>query len=353
MGTHDGRGRDGGVRMTSTAGCIVLAAALLTTALPVARGQASFAQSISLKTGWNAVYLEVDPEVSDPAALFAGLPVDIVASHIAPVRGAEFVVNPQADMLGTYGWAVWYAPSRADSFLTSLYGVYGATPYLIHATTNVDWAVSGPVPQMKLAWAPDAYNFVGFPLVDPGGPTFKQFFQGSEAHNHTMIYRLVDGRWRQVLAPASTAMRSGEAFWIYCRGRSDYPGPLEVTAPSTLGVVLTSKAESSLVFRNRTIHPVSFRLEHLVDPALPIPLSTSVRVVDESGGPMLEPSITFGPDAFVQQFPSLDAGRAIRLPLALRVQDAGPGERHSLFRAVSDLGTVTYVPVTATRDDLP
>ena len=317
-----------------------------------ARAQAVRTQSIDLQPGWNAVYLEVDPQVSEPAELFAQTPVDIVAAYMAPGRGAQFVRNPSADMLSAYGWAVWYAPSRADAFLSTLHAIYGATPYLIHATTNVTLSLSGPAAPLRLAWTPDAYNFVGFPVQDPGAPTFQQFFAGSPAHQHNNIYRLVKGVWRQVLNPGSEAMRQGEAFWIHCRGRSDYTGPLEVSAPSVLGVNLTSRVGSELLFRNRTSHPVSFRVEHLVDPALPIPIGTTVRAVSEDARGVLELRVDLGVDAFVQEFPPVEGGKAIRLPLALRVQEAGPGERHSLLRVITDLGTIIYVPVTAGRDDL-
>ena len=39
-------------------------------------------QSITLHKGWNAVYLQVDPTNSKPAACFQGTPVSIAASYI-------------------------------------------------------------------------------------------------------------------------------------------------------------------------------------------------------------------------------------------------------------------------------
>ena len=308
-------------------------------------------QAVSLQPGWNAIYLELDPTESDAAAVFAGLPVDVVATFSAPTRGAQFVRDPSASLLGTYGWSVWYAPTRSDAFLTTLRAVYGAQPYLVHATTNVDLRISGTVALGKLAWTPHAFNFVGFSVED-AAPTFQQFFRGSSAHNHNRIYRLVDGTWRQVLDPAAEAMRPGEAFWIYCDGRSDYPGPLQVTSRLRSGVMLTSRGGGEVTFRNRADHPLAFRLEHLTDPAQPIPLSTPVQALDEAAGGLQTLSVHFDADHFTQDFPALDAGRAFRLPLALRLQDAGAGERYSLLKVVTDIGTVTYIPVTASRDDL-
>lgn len=320
--------------------------------LPRAEAQMVRTQRIDLNQGWNAVYLELDPSESDPAALFAGLPVDVVALYVMPSRGAQFVGNPGAGLLGAYGWLVWYSPARSDAFLTTLRGVYGAKPYLIHATSNVTLEISGPTALSALKWTPNAYNFVGFSVVSPGAPTFRQFFSGSPAHNHNKIYRLVDNTWRQVLDPSARAMRSGEAFWIYCDGRSDYPGPLEVGTRSHLGVTLSSQAGSDVVFKNRTDHPVSFHIEHLTDPAQPIPISTPVMALDEASGGLRTISVHFDAEHFEQDFPSLEAGKAIRLPLELRLQDAGPGLRQSLLKVVTDVGSVAYIPITATRDDL-
>ncbi|HMP76321.1 MAG TPA: hypothetical protein PKE12_08505 [Kiritimatiellia bacterium] len=309
-------------------------------------------QQIVLTPGWNAIYLELDPEVTDPAALFAGAPVDVVASYVAPKRGAQFVRNPSASLLSTYGWSVWYAPSRSDAFLTNLRAVYGAKPYLVHATTNATLEITGTVALERPNWTPNAYNFVGFTVASPGAPTFQQFFRGSAAHNHNKIYRLVDGTWRQVLDPGAQVMRAGEAFWIYCEGRSDYPGPLQATASTQKGLMLSSQGGGEVVFRNRTDHPVAFWVEHLTDPANPIPVSTPVLVMDEAAGGLTTLSVHFDADHFSQSFPALAAGRAMRLPLALRVQDAGPGVRHSVLKVASDLGTITYIPVVASRDDL-
>lgn len=336
----------------SKAGLALACAALVGMAALRAEAQAVRTQTIVLNPGWNAVHLEVDPTVSDPARLFAGTPVEVVASYVAPTRGAQFVSNPSAELLNTYGWAVWYAPARPDAFLTTLYSIYGAKPYLIFAATNATVEITGTVATERLAWTPDAYNFVGFSVAAPGAPTFRQFFRGSPAHDHNKLYRLVDGTWRQVLDSSAAAMRSGEAFWIYCDGRSDYPGPLDVTAPPTGEITLSSQGGGEIVFRNRVDHPVAYAVEHLVDPARPIPLSAPVLAMDETDGRSQTLSVHFAAGYFKQDFPPLEAGQAIRLPLVLRAQDAGPGERYSLLKVTTDVGTVTYIPVTASRDDL-
>jgi len=334
----------------------VAAPAVLLAGLALAgtlRAQTLLTQILELQTGWNAVYIEVDPAEPAPAAVFAGRPVDAVATHDAVPAGGQFVKDPGADLALAQGWAVWYAPSRPDAFLSNLYEVQGAKAYLVHATTNATLALSGEVPPALAAWQPDAFNFVGFPLQDSGAPTFAQFFAGSSAHSPGRIYRLVEGKWRQVLDPGAESMRAGEAFWIHCKGASDYTGPLQVSTPSPFGVILSQRGGSEIVFRNRAPHPVALRLAHTADPDAPVPLSVEIDVLDEAAGGMRKLWLHLPAGDWEQPLPPLEPGAAIRLPLKLRVQDMPPGERRSQITVLTDLGTRTVLSVTATGDNQP
>lgn len=307
-------------------------------------------QTLNLVAGWNAVFLEVDPIDATPDTLFAEFPIDSVATlGTAPV--AQFVRNTGVDIFKAYGWAVWYAPDRPDAFLSTLYAVQGGKPYLVHALTNVTFSLTGTVPPLQMSWTPDAYNFVGFSVQAPGAPTFEQFFSGSTAHQQNRLYRLVNGTWKKVLDPGAQTMRSGEAFWIYCQGASDYTGSLSVTVPSPFGLFLSSRGGGELVIRNRTSHPVSFTLEHVTQLNAPVPLSVSVEMLDEIDGGLRALSIPLASGDWQQDFPPLEAGCALRLPFVLRLQDIESGTRYSLIRVVSDMGTITTIPITATRDD--
>lgn len=331
-----------------------LSAVWVTLTLCPAHGEPRHSQTVNLVTGWNAVYLELDPDLSDPANTFAGQPVDVVASYVPAQSRAQFVEDPQAQLLRAYGWSVWYAPQRSDAFLSSLYAIQGAKPYLIHATTNTTIELVGTLPPTPpVGWMADAFNLVGFSVADPGAPTFQQFFSGSPAHAHNRIYRLVNGTWRQVLTPDTELMRSGEAFWIYCDGHSTYPGPLEVTTSSHLGVVLSSRSGSDLVLRNRVGHPLAVTIVNDAVGNGNVPLSVPVRAYDPALKVMGTLTVELGGGSWTQSFPPLEVGAAMRLPLQLRLSDMNPGTQHALLKVLTDLGTVTYVAVTATRDDQP
>lgn len=309
-------------------------------------------QVIELNPGWNAVWLEVDPSELTPSRVFADLPVDVVATYSGSVRAAQFVNDPSADMLASFGWAVWYAPTRSDAFLTTLSAIQGGRAYLMHAATNATLEVVGQIPPVKVEWIPNSYNFIGFPVQDPGGPTFSQFFRHSSAHNHNKIYRLVNGKWRQVLNPNQEVMRSGEAFWIFSQGRSTYQGPLDVRADSRFGLVLSAETDSNIHIRNAADHPVQFWVDHVIDHHDAIPMAVPVNTFDEEAVAFRTVTVPMGANAWTQDFPTLEAGAGIRLPLRLHLPLAQPGDAHSLLRVRSDLGTLFYLPVQASRPEL-
>lgn len=342
------KARHAAIRGLTAVGAIVAAGMSF-----AAQSGSTITQTITLSPGWNAVHFEVDPADPAPARVFAGLPVDAVATHDAVPGGGQFVKDPGANLALAQGWAVWYAPARPDAFLSNLYEVQGAKAYLVHATTNATLVLSGDVPPALPTWKPDAFNFVGFPLQSPGAPTFAQFFAGSPAHSPGRIYRLVEGKWRQVLNPGAESMRAGEAFWIHCKGASDYTGPVQVSPPSPFGVILSQRGGSEIVFRNRAPHPVALRLAHTADPDASVPLSVTIEARDEATGDLRKMALHLPAGNWEQALPTLEAGQAIRLPLELRAQDIPPGERRSILTVFTDLGTKTVVPVTATRDENP
>lgn len=309
-------------------------------------------QTIALEKGWNAVWLEVAPEAASPAACFEGKPVDIVAAYTLPVSEAQFAKNSAVNMQSLAGWNVWYAPHRADAPLTRLGRLSANTGYLVHALEAATLSVRGEVLGEPLRWTPNRYNFVGFSVVASGAPTFKQFFQGSPAHNHNLIYRLVNGTWRQVLQLDAETLRSGEAFWIYSEGASDYQGPLLVKANSSLGLVLGDSTKGNIEFRNATTHPLSFSLEQVTaagQAGLPLAAVISVAVSNVIGA--VEAPVDFPAGAWRQDFPAFDAGGGLTLPVVLRVKDVQPGDHAGLLKVTTDLGTETWLPVRTNREE--
>src|SRR5690242_8855370 len=99
----------------------------------VVRAENSRTQSFALHKGWNAVFLELTPANPDVNLLFAQAPVSIVATYLAVERPVQFIRDPGTLQWNKDGWAVWYAASRPDAFLSSLHAIYGHQAYLILA----------------------------------------------------------------------------------------------------------------------------------------------------------------------------------------------------------------------------
>lgn len=307
-------------------------------------------QEIPLTRGWNAVYLEVEPTDAAPAAVFAGLPVDKVATLFKNPGNQQFVTDPEVNLSKAQGWGVWYAPGLPEAFLKSLDAILGNRAYLIHAKENCRWRATGRVTGALAAWQPDAFNFTGFPVSATAPPTFAQFFAGASALRNQRIYRLVDGRWKQVLQPSSEAMKSGEAFWIYCKGPSDYQGPLRVEV--TGQVLGLGRGPADLTLRNEAPHPLTPAIEHVPGDATPLPLSIQIKTIGDPAAPVKSVPANFPAAAWQQPLPAFEIGTAMAVPFECRSGEMLRPLQGSLLKITTDLGTETWVPVTGRRDEL-
>ena len=308
-------------------------------------------QTVDLKAGWNAVFLEVEPANPEPAAVFAGTPVDMAASFFARAGSAQYITDPAANLYKRAGWGVWYAPERPDAFLSTLHAVHGQRGYLVHALADLVWPVQGQVVRLPYRWEPNAFNLTGFPVARQGAPTFAQYFQGSKAHRHNRIYRLEGGSWRRVLDPSAEAMRSGEAFWIFCDGASTYQGPLRVQTPIERALFL-GRAVGDVVLRNESTHPLTPTMEHVAAEGDPVPLSIVLQGVRGGGALRSELAAPKPAGAWVQTLPPIEAGEGIRVPLEARREALTGAHQVSLLKISTDLGTEEWVPVISGREDL-
>ena len=294
-------------------------------------------QTILLQPGWNAVFLEVNPADVGPAAVFANTPIDIVAAHYHRTSPAQSLTNLGVNPLRKGGWLVWYAAERDDAFLTTLYAIYGWQSYLIHSKAAFAWNVKGRVEIPEVRWQPDAYNLVGFSVDALAPPTFAEFFAGSPAHRHNRIYRLVQGQWRQVTDPDAETMRSGDAFWIYCQGASQYQGPLVVETTTRHGLLLGGEVES-VTLRNRAGHPITTTVEHVVAGTHPVPISIVIRAIGDGLVPLRSIAVEQPVGAWRLPLPPLPPGGAIRVPLEARLAEMTRSLHNSLLKIIHRYG---------------
>lgn len=230
------------IRIPMTMAAVVFAIAFT---FAKAHAQSQVTQTFTLKPGWNAVFLEVQPDPRDPATVFAGLDqLDSVWTWLSRESTAEFIQDPSEGLYGQPGWHAYFKVDETDfrSKLTNLYAVLGNQAYLFKvksgAPAELTWQITGVPSMRKIRWLADSFNMVGFHLRPDSPPIFAAFFAPSAAHNGQAVYRLnnQNGKWEFVQNPAAANLKSGEAYWVYCDGSSTFQGPLRVDLPMSDGL---------------------------------------------------------------------------------------------------------------------
>lgn len=208
-----------------------LCAAALVILFTVSTGaMAATTQNITLRPGWNAVYLEVQPEVRTPAEVFKNLPVESVWTWFDRTSSVEFIRDPSEGLWAELGWSVYTrAPDKAAAI--NLFAILANRAYLIKlgGTQDVAWSITGTPATGKTIWNATSFNLVGFHVNPASQPTFDTYLSLSPALKGQPVYRLNSfGKWELIANPSTTKIKSGEAYWIYCNVPSSYQGPLTV-----------------------------------------------------------------------------------------------------------------------------
>lgn len=207
-------------------GLIVLASIVTTNAA------STLTRTFALRSGWNAVYLDVRP--ADPTAetVLSGLPIRSVWRHQAKLTSVDFIQDAAEPIWNRDQWLVHVPTNRIESLDNNLFQIQGGYPYLIELSAPASWTVTGVPVVGSARWKADAFNLRGFPIDASAPPMFRDFFKFSPAHfNATTgalqpIYALdAAGVWRAV-APTDV-MQEGAAYWVFTSGPSQYVAPFE------------------------------------------------------------------------------------------------------------------------------
>lgn len=193
-------------------------------------------QTVTLNPGWNAVFLEVQPEPRDYETVFAGLQVDTVAMWVGDTSPIQFITDPD-DLNPASPPSSWlmcrpsvpHTPPQQPPG-TTLFSILGGRPYLVKsaAATPVQWTVTGKPVLRSIRWQPDSFNFTGFYVNSSDLPSFSNFFAASPAHADQPVWKLgPNGDWVE-LTNLSETIQKGTAYWVYTNGGSQYQGPVKV-----------------------------------------------------------------------------------------------------------------------------
>ena len=303
----------------------------------------SITQTISLKSGWNAIFLEILPDNPDPDVVFINTPVTQALTFVPEISPIQFIKDPDEIEWKKDEWLRWISPQYPESSFKNLYSLMENQAYLVFSISDYVLNIKGTPYMKKRKWQPDTYNLLGF-YVDPDAPpTFAQYFSGSPAHRQLDIYTLVNHTWRHLDNPEQVNIESGKAYWVYCDKSSQYSGPLEIKLPGS-GHELNFRytiPQWDITIVNQSSEPLSFTVS-------PIPNSNA-----DAGVPLSIVSYTDVISKVLTPFESqtesiaMEAGESVKFRLSIRRNDIRTDTVSSLLKFADDLGNRFYLPVRA------
>ncbi len=337
---------------SSSASLLRLVVCLLSLPLAalLARATPTTTQSVTLNPGWNAIHLEVVPENPDLSAVFDGVPVDSVWAYGNNLGQPDFVAEVTETALAKAGWFSWVPTNRVDAFQNNLFQVQVNRSYLVKlaGTAAATLTLSGRPTTRTRAWLPDSYNFRGLPVDPAVPPTFLSFFRPSAAHYATTtglgaMYRLdAAGVWQRIVG--TDLVRRGEAYWIWCRGGSDYVAPFVAVPVFGDGLEFTLAAdEVELELKNLGPAALNATVRDLGAPTTN-PLSYAQRLSDQT---LTWPGL---PTPWVRAVP---VGAAQRERIAVRRADMAADLFETVLEITDGLGSRHLLPVSVTRSAAP
>lgn len=275
-------------------------------------------QTIHLRPGWNAVFLEVDPSPNDSDIVFSGVPVKSVWMWNKRFQSIQYIQDPQVLMPKQPEWLCYFPPFSTESALTNLHVIWGGRSYLINldGDQEMDWNVTGIPRIRKQEWMINSYNLAGF-YIDPAAPpTFQDYFAPEPALAGQDFYELSEqGKWEKIASPDTQVMEAGKSYWMYCLGQCEYQGPLSVKYGGGRILDFADKlSEKQLFFVNETDTDTTITITHLVSEPPPDP-----------GSPPLAGPVLY---SYYKIVPSKRIFRWVNLPEPFKLGIPADGKSH-------------------------
>ena len=218
--------------------------ALLILLLAAAAADAQWAtQTLSLTQGWNAVFLNVDPEPSSCDAVFGQRPRILSVRRWAPLSPDDVQYDESAGTILPNGgsWLTWFPSNSVNRVLLNMAETAGGAAYLIEVSAggNVPLSVSGHPLAIAHSWLAGSHQFLGLPVPAAPAVNFTTFF-APVTNDIPVDYRLggeiyrvkSDGTHERIYQPTLTSIVPGQACWIKSAGRVEYSGPVGVLVES-------------------------------------------------------------------------------------------------------------------------
>lgn len=309
-------------------------------------------QTIPLRVGWNAIWLEVEPTDNAIGVVFTNLPVEAVWAYFEKASTADFIQDVNELPFNNPCWRRHFPPPSDKAVVNNLFTVNVHRAYLVKATNAATLTVTGRPSARLPAWTPDSLNFRGFPVNPEFLPAFDDFFAPAPAHAGQPIYRLnANGNWELVAGyyldvnglpvpvPGTAAMQSGEAYWVYSQGASEYAAPLRLELEAGDGLDYdTVLTEQRLRLRNVSTNTLGVAIVNLS--ADPLPLAYYVLGAPRGSNWVSLPS---------RSGQALSGGETLSRRLAIQ-RSAFTSERYETVLNITDgVGTRYLLPVSAAK----
>ncbi len=318
-------------------------------------------QTVALRAGWTAVFLEVQPNASDCDAVFAGQPVESVWAWNGRFSTVQYITDPNSLLPGQPDWLTWVPPGSTNRVSANLFTLQGGRSYLIKAATATTLTLRGQPLFRSPDWLANSFNLVGAYVSSNSPPTFQSFFAPSPAQAGQPVFRLnAAGSWVQVASPSTTLLVPGESFWVRSASASSYPGFLKITFERGHTLDYGRKLiEQTLRIKNTSSNTTTFTLKSLASGSPPDASSPALAgAVPLSYWRMNFSSNQVGWVNLPTQLtsPSMPSGAEWVLRLAVRRADMNsfslPGGfsdalYQSLLEVTDTLGSHVVLPVSA------
>jgi len=311
---------------------------------------APITRTFNLQSGWNAIYLDIEPEDAEPATVFSGISqVESVWLWNANAGTVEFIQNPEELEPAEAPYLTWLP---ANAILSNLGAIHGNQAYLIKTTAVCQLTINGEPLMPRVTWKPNSFNLVGFHLDSAYVTNFDSFFgsypefQQSDGSPADIYVLDSNGQWEKT--SPTDMMQPGEAFWIYCRGSSKFTGTVRVQVEQNgrldFGEILSMQ---DIVIYNLSDAPQSISLAFLNPTTFPLYYQNP---------PTAEVLISWSPMSGGYESPeAIGVGESLRLRLGVKRAELTAGVTYEanleLPGSTDSKGSRVVIPLSVTGVD--
>ena len=237
-------------------------------------------ESFALKAGYNAIWLPLDCTDRTVEAIFAGKPEVIeVWEWNAATSSTQFTESPAAPSQPDSQWKVWKRGLPAQTTLSLLRANAAYLVRVADGTATYTLTLKGKPVAPRYRWKSSGVNFVGFPISSAGSLNFTNFLGLSEVLGQAPpVYYYNGGNLasnpRRLVAPNTTPVVRGQAYWVQTTAYTDYYGPLKVSLLNGDQITFGSKLNTATI-----------RLKNVTNPAKNQTVTATLSLHDSEAAP--------------------------------------------------------------------